>query len=188
MEKGMSGQKICQTIAGIAILGALGAANGALSGSIGSAVMRSSNHTGYDVVEATRMGAVGGSLFLSIVGGVFFYYDKKNYEEDNSILAGLAANVVNCLLSGLIGYALLHEASPIVAMELRETAIAFTVGAAVWGGSTLAVGVLLAICCGVIACGASMANANTDRTFFFNRPSEDYPHYGTLESISIRRV
>ena len=87
----MSGEKVCQAIAGIAILGALGAANGALSGSIGSAIMRSSNHTGYDVVEATRMGAVGGSLFFSIVGGVGFYYNKI----DNIMLSALAASVVN---------------------------------------------------------------------------------------------
>lgn len=189
----MGGEVIGAVIGGAVV----GAVSGVITGAVGSAIMQSANHTGYDVLEAVEMGAVGGSLFLSgaaLIGGLttFGLYSSK------ASMAGTGAlYIANCLLSGLIGYAILHEATHQVAMKLEETAIAFAVGALVWGSSSTVMA-LIAVCCGAMVGGHFMRNqsqANDVETGFdwdefrsthgLKPRFASLPNYGAFNGVSV---
>lgn len=183
----MGNEVITATIGG-AVAGVIG---GVISGSVGSGIMQAANHTGYNVVESVEMGAVGGAIFL---GGAGLALASVGFFNSRGAHAGgLTAFVLNSLISGLIGYAILHEATPVVAMELRETAIAFAVGAVVFGGAA-GVAAFFAFCCGMICCAScllrSQAEADSSDNFQIVE-SRRVPLYGAMQmpdmsSFSIR--
>lgn len=160
------------TVAGVVA----GALSGVVSGAIGTGIMQASSHTEYAVMEAVKMGALGGSILvgsasligeLSVIGTPFGFFSSKRAAS-----VSVSAIILSCFLSGLIGYAILHEGVHVVAMELKETAISFAIGAAVLGGTAL-----LAFCCGVMMC---------PRCFEFENDYNDYldrrqpPNYGAI--------
>lgn len=173
------GGEVIGAVLGAAVVGAIG---GVISGAVGSGIMHAANHTGYNVLESVEMGATGGGVFMggmALVAGLssFGLFQSRGHMASTGL-----GFILNCFLSGLIGYAILHEATPVVAMDLAETAIAFAVGSLVFSGSASVVA-LTAVCCGILVCGCHFKNQSQTDTFELHSDVSEHfhPNYGATE-------
>lgn len=118
---------------------ALSAGVGALSGSVGAAIMNSAGHAGYAVTEATQMGAVGGAVLgggsgLIVgagLGGELSSSKEVNKKSSESICSSLLAYTGGAVIGGLTGFGIMKAAGSISIMGLGETAASFAIGGAV---------------------------------------------------------
>ena len=159
-----STRKIAKMVGVAAINGAVYAACGAIDGAIGGRVMRDAHHDGYSVIESVRMGAAGGAVIGAAIGlskEILHVLDKEFHflcrsdearskdHFDNSIestIGELILGIATMAAAGALGHEMLREMTH---MSLAMSAVALSVGSAVFAGAFLA----LACCCmGCLCC------------------------------------
>ena len=131
------------TVASLAfpvLLGLIGAATCAFSGSVGAAIL-SHEYKGYDPIEAAQMGAIGGAVIYFSLGVMLSpcllktLATSRNESDSERGNKGdgrtLAGYVVGQVVMGVIGSAIMNAGSHATSMRLPQSAAAFAVGGAV---------------------------------------------------------
>ena len=155
---------------GAIVGGAISAALGAAAGATGAAILKASHYDGYDVDEATQMGAIGSAILgggANAIGGALWSCGlfKNNSDKDNgSHILALISYVGSQVLGGLTGYGVMN-AMHATDMNIGQTAAALAVGGAV----TLipAIIVLLCILMPIAFCIQKNAEQSTTRVNVF---------------------
>jgi hypothetical protein len=138
--------------------GVFNAALGAAAGAAGAAILKASGHHGYDVLESTKMGAIGSGTIgaaTGLLGGALascgvFSVNRDNNNSNESFCGAAIKYTGEQVLGGLVGHAIYNAAIRTTIMDLGRTAAAMAVGAAVTlipaTCATVCIGVPLALC------------------------------------------
>jgi hypothetical protein len=128
------------------VTGGLNAAWGAASGAVGSAVL-AAGYVGYEVLEATQMGAVGNAILAvplgtcvgGIAGGLIgcgLFGNNNKGSQDNKTKSGngcvsAVMHVGLQTLGGVVGWAVMNAGDAETIMNLSQTAAALATGSAI---------------------------------------------------------
>jgi hypothetical protein len=121
---------------GAGVMGGIYTLMGAAAGAIGSSVQKASGNSGYDVSEATQMGAAGGLLTGAVIGlvlGSVLSNSMFSRKQLNKLQERTVSNIVSIagqhigetIMSGVTGYSLLNPSI----MGLGKTGAALATGA-----------------------------------------------------------
>ena len=155
---------------GAIVGGAISAALGAAAGATGAAILKASHYDGYDVDEATQMGAIGSAILgggvAAIKGALAGCCETNttNSDKKNGFITSTILYAGDMVLGGLTGYGVMNATSA-TAMNLGQTAAALAVGSAV----TMIPVILVTMCiCLPIVAATQVYIANQRRDSFLN--------------------